>query len=114
MPVKRWIGRWNAYWFPTTTTLNLAICRIVAVAAQLFLLFPPLYVQLRLLENNPDFIEPQLLIRGIAVIFPRSEFFTPSAFTALYWVTVVAGVAALVGLLTRVSCFAFALGTWIF
>jgi uncharacterized membrane protein YphA (DoxX/SURF4 family) len=66
------------------------------------------------LEKNPDFIEPQLLIRAIAVVFPRSEFFTASTFTALHWVTVVAGVAALAGLLTRVSCFVFALGTWFF
>jgi hypothetical protein len=41
-------------------------------------------------------------------------FFTPAAFTVLYWVTVVAGVFALGGLLTRTSIFVFALGNWIF
>jgi uncharacterized membrane protein YphA (DoxX/SURF4 family) len=112
--VKRWVDRWNAYWFPTTTTRNLALCRIVAIAAQLFWFFPSLPKQINLLEKNSQFIEPQLFIRSIAAILPRDVFFTPSTFTALYWITVVAGILALVGLFTRVSIFVFALGTWIF
>ncbi len=40
--VKRLIALWNAYWFPTTSTLNLAATRIVAVAAEVFWLFPSL------------------------------------------------------------------------
>ena len=112
--VRRWIDRWNAYWFPTTPTLHLAICRIVAVAAQLFWFFPDLEEHRNLLVKNPEFIEPQLLIRVISAVVPREVIFTPDAFTALYWATMVAGVAALVGLFTRTSLFVFALGTWIF
>ena len=111
--VRRWIDRWNAYWFPTTPTLHLAICRIVAVAAQLFWFFPSMEEQRNLLVMNSEFIEPQLLIRAIAAVVPREVFFTPGAFTVLYWVTIVAGVAALVGLFTRTSLFVFALGIWI-
>ena len=111
--VKRWIDRWNAFWFPTTTTRNLAIARIIAVAAQLFWFFPSLNDQLDLLKNNSEFINPQLLIRGISAIVPREVFFTPSAFTVLYWVTFAAGILALVGLFTRASLFVFALGIWI-
>jgi hypothetical protein len=113
-PVSRWIDRWNAYWFPTAPTLHLAICRIVAVAAQLFWFFPDLAIQQNRLLKNPEFIEPQLLIRVISAIVPREVFFTPDAFAVLYWVTTVAGAAALVGLFTRTSLFVFALGTWIF
>lgn len=112
--VRRWIDRWNAYWFPATPTFHLAICRIVAVAAQLFWFFPNLEEHQNLLVKNQDFIEPQLLIRLIAAVVPREVFFTPDAFAVLYWVTAVAGVAALIGLLTRVSLLVFAMGTWIF
>jgi hypothetical protein len=113
-PVSRWVDRWNAYWFPATPTQHLASCRIVAVAAQLLWFFPDLEEHRNLLVKNPQFIEPQLLIRAISAILPREVFFTPEAFTVLYWVTMVAGVAALVGFFTRTSLFVFALGTWIF
>jgi hypothetical protein len=114
LPVKRWIDRWNAYWFPETSTLYLSISRIVMVATQLFWLSHPLGEHLNLVEKNREFINPQLLISAIAAIVPRDVFFTTSGFTALYWVTAVAGIAALVGLFTRASLFVFALGTWIF
>ena len=112
--VRRWTDRWNAYWFPATPTLHLAICRIVAVAAQLFWFFPDLEEHQNLLVKNPEFIEPQLLISVISAVVPRDVFFTPDAFAVLYWATMAAGVAALVGFFTRTSLFVFALGTWIF
>jgi hypothetical protein len=114
LPVERWIERWNAYWFPETTTLYLSITRIVMVATQLFWFFPKLERHLNLLEKNSEFINPQLLISGIAALVSRETLFTPSTFTVLYWTTAVAGVAALVGLFTRLSLFVFSLGTWIF
>lgn len=112
--MSRWVDRWSAYWFPTTPTLHLALCRIVAVAAQLLWFFPNLDEHRNLLVKNQEFIEPQLIVRVISALLPRDAFFTPDAFTALYWVTMAAGGAALVGLFTRMSLFVFALGTWIF
>jgi hypothetical protein len=111
--VRRWIERWNAYWFPDTSTLSLAIIRIIAVGAQLFWFFPPLHNQITLLEKNAHFIQPQVLIRIVAAIVPRELLFTPQAFTIFYWLVVAAGFAALIGLCTRVSLFAFACGVWI-
>jgi hypothetical protein len=111
---SRWIDRWNAFWFPTTTTLPLAVCRIVAVAAQLFWFFPRLDRHLNLIEKNAAFIEPQLFIMLLTAVVPRNVLFTTSAFTALWWITAAAGVAALVGLFTRTSMFILALGIWIF
>ena len=113
-PVSRWTDRWNAYWFPPTPTLHLAVCRIVAVAAQLFWFFPDLDEHKNLLVKNPEFIEPQLIVRAISAMVPREVFFTPDAFTFLYWVTFVAGIAALVGFFTRTSLFVLAAGTWTF
>ena len=112
--MKRWIGLWNSYWFPTSTTLNLAGARIVAVAAQLFWLSPSLDYHINLATKNSQFIRPQPLIRAIDALVAREVLFTPSGLTVVYWITAAAGLAALVGCFTRVSLFVFALGTWFF
>jgi hypothetical protein len=113
-PVRRWINRWNAYWFPQSSTLSLSISRIVVVAAQLFWFFPSLRWHTNLLQKNAEFIAPQVLISAISEVIRRDVFFTPSTFTFLYWATAAVGVLALVGLFTRLSVFMFALGSWIF
>ena len=95
--MKRLIALWNAYWFPTTSTLNLAATRIVAVAAEVFWLFPSLQGQIRLLTANPGFSYPQPLIRLVDAVFPHDLVFSPHGFTVIYWVSMVAGLAALVG-----------------
>ena len=114
--MRRWIDHWNAYWFPTTSTRSLSICRIIAVTVQLLWFLPrfaPLRVQINLLEKNSEFIDPQLIIRAVSAVVPRELLFTPEGFTALYWVTVIAGIGALIGLYTRTSLFVLALGSWI-
>jgi vitamin K-dependent gamma-carboxylase-like protein len=75
---------------------------------------PPLNYHINLASKNSHFIDPQPIIRVIAALGPREVLFSPTAFTALYWITTVAGVTALVGLCTRVSIFIVALGVWIF
>ena len=91
---RRWIERWNAYWFPTTPTLHLAICRIVAVGTQLVLVLPrpgraPEPVGEELGVHRAAAPDP----RGHAAVVPRDLFFTPDTITLLYWVTAAAGVA---------------------
>jgi hypothetical protein len=112
--VKRLIALWNAYWFPTTSTLNLAAARIVAVAAEVFWLFPSLAYQINIVTKNPQFIDPQPLIRIIAALFPRDLVFSSTGFTVIYWVSMVAGVAALVGFATRPALFLLTFGLWFF
>lgn len=111
--MKHWIDRWNRYWFPTTTTRSLALCRILAVSAQL-LWFPSLPSHINLALGHPDFVDPQVFIQAISFIIPRDALFTPQGITALFWITLVAGITALVGLFTRPSLFVFTLGNWIF
>lgn len=113
-PAARWIDRWNAYWFPESSTLYLALARIIVAAAQVFWLDPDLDKHLNLLKKNSAFIDTQLFIRAIATVFPRDVFFTAANFTALYWIMAVAGVLAIVGLFTRTSLFTLALGLAIF
>jgi hypothetical protein len=108
------VDRWNAWWFPPSSTLHLAICRIVAVGAQLVWFHPNLAEHVNLLRKNHEFIEPQLITRILAAVFSRDAFFSPSMFIALYWVTFAFGILALVGLFSRLSLFLFATGTWIF
>jgi hypothetical protein len=112
--VSRWSDRWNTYWFPPASTRNLAVCRIVAVAAQLLWFFPSLDEHLNLLAKNPEFIHPQLLVRAISAVLPAAAVFNPGTLTALYWLTAAAGVLALAGCVTRASLFVFALGNWLF
>jgi uncharacterized membrane protein YphA (DoxX/SURF4 family) len=114
MTLQRWVQRWNAFWFPTTTTRNLAIFRIILVAAQLFWFFPSLEKHLNLVQRNSTFIEPQMFIRMLTAVVPRGVLFTPPGVTALYWITLAAAVLALVGLFTRAAVFVLALGMWIF
>lgn len=107
------INLWNSYWFPQTTTAPLGISRIVVVAAQLFWLFPVIEANIELLERNPEFISPQILIAAIAAIVPDQSFFSPAGFAWLRSFTILAGIACLVGLFTRTSAFLFALGNWV-
>jgi hypothetical protein len=112
--VNRWLELWNAYWFPRTTSLSLAGARIVAVAAELFWLFPSLDYHVNLATKNTQFSDPQPLIRLIDALLPRSAVFTAGGMTTIYWLTAAAGMLALVGLFTRTSMFVFALGVWFF
>jgi uncharacterized membrane protein YphA (DoxX/SURF4 family) len=104
---------WDSYWFPETSAVRLAACRIIAVASQLFLFFPALSDQINLLERSTGFIEPQLLVVAISAIVPPHLFFIPSTFTVIYWLTIAAGLTTLIGLFTRTSALVFALGNWV-
>jgi uncharacterized membrane protein YphA (DoxX/SURF4 family) len=112
--VKRLLAIWQAYWFPRTTSLNLAGARIVAVAAELFWFFPSLSTQINLATSNTEFSRPQPLIRLIDLFVPRDMLYTADGMTAVYWLTFAAGLFALVGLFTRTSLFLLALGVWFF
>jgi hypothetical protein len=94
--------------------VHLAICRIVAVGAQLAWFYPNLDEHTNLLRKNQEFVEPQLITRVLAAVFSRDAFFNPSTFTVLYWATFAFGILALAGLFTRPSLLLFAVGTWIF
>ena len=110
----RWMDRWNSWWFPSSPTSHLAVCRIVAVGAQLLWFYPDLGEHINFIEKNDQFHHPQLITRVLVAIFSRDAVFNPSTFTALYWGTFAVGVLALVGLFTRVALLLFAAGTWIF
>ena len=112
--MKRLIALWNAYWFPNTSTLNLAGARIVAAAVEVFWLFPSLPHQTNLLIKNSAFRDPQPLIRLIDAVAPHQLVFSPGGFAVIYWVSIVAGLTALVGFATRTSLLLLTFGLWFF
>ncbi len=110
--MHRWIDRWNAFWFPLTSTLPLAGARIVTVAAQLFWFGPNLAHHINLATQNTHFSDPQPMIRLINHLLPRHVLFSAEGLTAVWYVTIIAGVMALIGWRTRTALFVFALASW--
>ena len=72
--------------------------------------FPNLAYQINLAVHNTAFERPQPLIRLVTAIVPRDVLFTPGGLTAVYWVSMAAGVLAVIGLFTRSSLFVYGLG----
>jgi uncharacterized membrane protein YphA (DoxX/SURF4 family) len=112
--MHRFIEQWRNFWFPESSAYNLAICRIIVIAAQLIFFFPSLGFHIVLLEGGAEFVEPQIFIYIISTLFPADLVFTRESVTMIYWITVVAGLTAIIGLATRVSALIFALGNWFF
>jgi vitamin K-dependent gamma-carboxylase-like protein len=107
---RRLLDWWNAYWFPVSSSLNLAAARIVAVAFAMMVTFPSLGNNINLAVKNSAFSDPQILVRAIAAVIPRHVLFTARGLTLVYAISMIAGVMALVGLFTRTALFVFALG----
>jgi hypothetical protein len=71
--------------------------------------FPSLSFQINLAVRNTQFDHPQPFIRLVTAFVPRESLFTPSGLTAIYHVSMVAGLLALVGLGTRPALLVYAL-----
>lgn len=106
------VKRWNAYWFRPTPVLNMAICRIVIVAALLInLVTVNSLKRLFLLSNLPDSLyKPQPLIQLLCLPFGWN-YRPPFAFLEIiFWLTLIAGITSLIGLKTNISLTFFAGG----
>jgi vitamin K-dependent gamma-carboxylase-like protein len=80
------------------------------VAVEMIWFFPNLAYQINLAVHNTAFERHQPLIRLVTAIVPRDVLFTPGGLTAVYWVSMAAGVLAVIGLFTRSSLFVYGLG----
>jgi len=103
---------WNRYWFPSTSAVNLAGARIVAVGVELLFFFPSLKYQLILASKNNAFVDPQPLVRFLSALFPRELLFSPPAIETIYAIGVIAGIGALIGFRTRASLLIYTLIYW--
>lgn len=106
--------KWNAFWFEPAPLLNLAICRIVLVALQLWILvvWRRYHEILSQLSEIPDSLYDPLLVVRI-LTFPFGPEFRPSLEVTeiIYALTVGIGIFALIGLKTNVSLSLFTLGS---
>ena len=100
---------WLRFWFPTTTVVSLAVCRLVLVPAWL-LLFGSSFEGLTVsLTYDPQRID-QALVRAILLFVPVEIFHTEEFLRGVWLVATGAGVLATVGLFTRTALLALGLG----
>jgi hypothetical protein len=110
------IDRWNRWWFPPSEGLDLAVCRILVVGAQLFV-FLPFFLptpseQLALIDRAGGFEHPQWMTRLVAAALPADSGAWPHLVRGAFAIAVGAGLTTLVGLRTRTSAALLALSTW--
>jgi predicted DCC family thiol-disulfide oxidoreductase YuxK/uncharacterized membrane protein YphA (DoxX/SURF4 family) len=111
--------QWNNYWFQPAPLVDLAICRIMIVGFQLYWLtlgrktlagqgFLNVFHTLSQLPN--ELYDPLPILH--LLIWPLGWTYRPSfeVLEIIYWITVGAGILALIGLKTRPSLFVFAIG----
>ena len=103
---------WVRFWFPTTTAVPLAVCRLVLVPA--WLLFfagsPDGYAVP--LAYDPARID-QVLIRIVLLFVPVEVFHTEQFLRGVWLAATVAGVLATVGFFTRTALLTLGLGYWL-
>ena len=105
---------WIRYWFRPTHLVYLSLLRIIAVGFQLIMLFAENGYSLGRfvgLASLPDSMYKPLPVLQL-FLWPLGPDARPSfaVLTAVFWITVVAGVAALLGLKSRCSLLIFAAG----
>jgi predicted DCC family thiol-disulfide oxidoreductase YuxK len=100
---------WNSYWFRAAPLFDLAVVRIVVVTVQLWH-FPSL-TQYRALADLPAALyQPGLLVQLLMFPFGMEQQPSYLEFSVVYWLVVMAGGLALIGLWTNLSLFVFAWG----
>ena len=107
-----WTAAWLRFWFPTTTAVPLAVCRIVLVPAWLLVLAVTLDDYAVPLAYDPARID-QVLIRAILVVVPVEVFHTEGFLRGVWLAANAAGLLATVGLFTRSALLTLGLGYWI-
>lgn len=110
------IEGWERWWFPARSGLDLAVCRILVVGAQLAV-FMPFFMatpgeHVALIERGGGFEDAQWMARAAAAILPAGSAAWPTLIRVAYATTVAAGLTTLLGVRTRASAFVFAAGTW--
>ena len=114
---------WTNYWFRSAPLADIAILRILAVACQLFLVHLPI-LGLEHASWGPDlsslrdiyllpenFFDPLLIL--VIPSLPFGEISIPPFETVqlIWWITLIAGLLGLVGLLTNPSLLIFVFGS---
>ena len=107
-----WRQAWTRFWFPTTTAVPLAVCRLVLVPVWLLFFAMPLDDLAVALTYDPARID-QRLVHAVLLVVPVEIFHSMEFLRGLWLATTAAGVLATVGLFTRTSLLVFGLGNCI-
>lgn len=103
---------WNAYWFSPAPSFNLAVCRIAVVGFQIFhLITDNFWGKLVEYSTLPNFLYDPLPVLQLLLLPFGSDYRPLFLFLAsVFWLTLVAGVLGLLGLLTNLNLVIFAVG----
>jgi hypothetical protein len=105
---------WSRYWFPQAPLADLAILRIIAVGTQLgLMIFDPRYTVANLTvigQLPPELYQPLPFFKIVLLLFGGHHFSVAEVQT-LQLIAIGCGLAALVGLATRITLPLFAIGT---
>ncbi len=105
------IARWNKYWFGEASFVDLAVLRILAVGMQLFYMLNEQFSDLEYVYSLPrETYSPLPLLRILLSPWGASTIPPSQTVFAVYGLSLVAGVAGLLGLVTNVSLIVFAIG----
>ena len=110
--MKRLGQAWMRYWFTPASLFNLAVARVLIVATELYHLPSDPREKFQGLDALPTALYDPLPVLHVLVA-PLGWTYRPGVemLEAIYWIVVVSGVAALIGLLTNVSLVLFAWGS---
>lgn len=116
---------WQAYWFPRAPALDLAIFRIAVIAFQMGHMLSGMAAHEFFRERAvlpPGTYDPQIVLRvltlplgwnGVRSVVAGDWLFQPGVelMEVVFWITLAAGIPALLGLLTNLSVAMFAVGS---
>lgn len=105
---------WSRYWFANAPLADLAILRIIAVGTQLgLMIFDPRYMlgSLELIGQLPRDLYQPLPFFKVVLFLLNGHQFSVTGMQTLQLITIGFGLAALIGLMTRITLPAFAAGT---
>jgi hypothetical protein len=101
---------WHRYWFRPAPLIDLAVLRITAVGLQLVLLYQNL-AGIRTYSELPEqWYVPLPILRLLTLPFGSARPPSVEVLEIIWFITVIAGVFALVGLLTNLGLLIFAAG----
>lgn len=97
------------YFFPAGWTTRLAVMRLICVGTGLLFFRYPMQEHIDMLAS-PGFERPQWVIQALAGLLGESHFRQPAVLYALFYLTTLAGVAAVIGVFTRTAVGVFGVG----
>lgn len=101
---------WNKFWFTSAPYFDLAFIRLLIVGLQLFLLLSGFDFIMKAVGFSADIYNPLPVLKMLMVPWGWGARPDHLMVVTVFWVTVVAGVMAFIGLLTNFSLFIFAVG----